>query len=379
MRKAFKYKLKVSAAVEARLTVTLDVCRELYNGAVQERRDAYRVSRTSLNYYDQANQLPDIKQVRTDIADVYSQVLQDTLRRVQKAFDNFFRRVKAGEQPGYPRFRGRDRYDSFTFPQSGWKLDGRKLTLSRIGSCRLILSRPIEGKIKTVTIKREADGWYVSFSVECDARTDILQTGQSVGVDVGLENFATLSTGATIANPQHLRHAEQRLKAAQRNASRKKRSSQNRRKAVRLLQKQHLKVKRQRLDFCHKTALSLLRQFDVVAVEDLNIKGMVKNHHLAKRISDAAWGTFLHTLDCKAAEAGKRVVKVPAAYTSQDCSACGARVRKTLATRRHACVSCGLVLHRDHNAAINIKQKAGARPAGMERVTAPCELRTSLS
>ena len=223
-------------------------------------------------------------------------VLQDTLRRVQKAFDNFFRRVKTGEKPGYPRFQGRDHYDSFTFPQGGWKLDGRKLTLSRIGSCLLILSRPVAGTIKTVTIKREADGWSVSFSVECAARTDLPATGQSVGVDVGLENFATLSTGATIANPQHLRQAGQRLKTAQRNVSRKKRGSQNRRKAVKLLAKQHLKVKRQRLDFCHKTALSLLRQFDVVAVENLNIKGMVKNRHLAKSISDASWGTFIkHT------------------------------------------------------------------------------------
>jgi putative transposase len=378
MRKAFKYKLKVSAAVADKLTATLEVCRELYNAALQERREAYRQAQQSLNYYDQANQLPAIKQARPDVADVHSQVLQDTLRRVQKAFDNFFRRVKAGEQPGYPRFQGRDRYDSFTFPQGGWKLDGKKLTLSKLGSCLLILSRPIAGSIKTVTLKREADGWYVRFSVECEARTDIAHTGHSVGVDVGLENFATLSTGETIANPQHLRHAEQRLKTAQRNVSRKQRGSKNRRKAVKLLAKQHLKVKRQRLDFGHKTALSLLRQFDCIAVEDLNIKGMVKNHHLAKSISDASWGTFLQILDCKAAEAGKRVVKVPAAYTSQDCSVCGARVRKTLATRRHACVSCGLVLHRDHNAALNIK-KAGARPVGMERVTSPCELRTSLS
>lgn len=379
MRKAFKYKLKVSPAVQEKLTATLDVCRELYNTALQERRDAYRQSGDTLNYYDQANQLPDIKQARRDVAGVHSQVLQDTLRRVQKAFDNFFRRVKAGEKPGYPRFQGRDRYDSFTFPQGGWKLDGKKLTLSKLGSCLLILSRPLAGTIKTVTIKREADGWYVSFSVECEGRTDIPQTNQSVGLDVGLENFATLSTGATIANPQHLRHAEQRLKTAQRSVSRKKRGSKNRRKAVKLLAKQHLKVKRQRLDFCHKTALSLLRQFDVVAVEDLNIKRMVKNHHLAKSISDASWGTFLQILDCKAAEAGKRVVKVPAAYTSQDCSVCGARVRKRLATREHRCVDCGLQIHRDHNAARNIKQKAGALPVGMEQGTAPCELRTALS
>jgi putative transposase len=358
MRKAFKYKLRVSRAVDQSLTATLDVCRELYNAALQERRDAYRQAGVSLNYYDQANQLPDIKADRLDVAALHSQVLQDALKRVQKAFDAFFRRLKTGEKAGYPRFRSKYRYDSFTFPQTGWKLEGDKLHLSKIGSCRVRFSRPVEGTIKTVTIKREVDGWYVSFSVECNQCRYIPKTGASVGVDVGLENFATLSTGETIANPQHLRRAEGRLKTAQRSVSRKKRGSHNRRKAARLLAKQHLKVKRQRLDFLRKVSLRLIREFDDLAVEDLNIRGMVKHHHLAKSISDAGWGTFLVILDAKAEEAGRRVWKVPAAFTSQDCSACGARVRKTLATREHRCVECGVVLHRDHNAAKNIRGRA---------------------
>jgi putative transposase len=358
MRKAFKYKLRVSRAIDHRLTATLDLCRELYNAALQERRDAYRQAGISLNYYDQANQLPDIKAERLDVAATHSQVLQDTLKRVQKAFDGFFRRIKAGEKAGYPRFRNKYRYDSFTFPQTGWKLEGDKLALSKIGTARVRLSRPIEGTIKTLTIKREADGWYVSLSVELNQCRYIPKTGASVGIDMGIENFATLSTGKKIANPQHLRRAMRRLKTAQRCVSRKKRGSHNRRKAARLLAGQHLKIKRQRLDFLHKVSLHLIREFDDLAVEDLNIRGMVKNHHLAKSISDAAWGTFLLILDAKAEEAGRGVWKVPAAYTSQDCSACGARVRKTLATREHRCINCGLVLHRDHNAAINIRGRA---------------------
>lgn len=375
MRKAFKYKLRVSRAVDQKLTATLAICRELYNASLQERRDAYQVAGVSLNYYDQANQLPEIKQQRPDVAAVHSQVLQDTLKRVQKAFDGFFRRIKAGEKAGYPRFRNKYRYDSFTFPQGGWKLTGDKLTLSKIGRCHLRFSRPIEGTIKTVTLKREVDGWYVSFSVECNQCRYIPKTGASVGVDVGIENFATLSTGEKIPNPQHLRQAEKRLKAAQRNVSRKKRGSHNRRQAARLLAKQHLKVKRQRLDLAHKTSLKLIRKFDDIAAEELNIKGMVKNHHLAKSIADASWGTFLSILECKAEEAGRRVWKVPAAFTSQDCSACGARARKTLATREHRCVSCGFVAHRDVNAAININARASR--LGMEQIAAPCEPRTS--
>ena len=356
--KAYKYKLRVSRAVGQRLAATLDVCRELYNAALAERRDAYRVAGVSLNYYTQANQLPDIKAERPDVADIHSQVLQDTLKRVQKAFDGFFRRIKIGEKAGYPRFRNKQRYDSFTFPQTGWKLEGDKLTLSKIGSVRARLSCPVEGRIKTCTIKRAVDGWFVIFAVEENQCRYFPKTGVNVGVDVGIENFATLSTGEAIANPEYLRQAERALKTAQRKVSRRKRGSHRRRKAVALLAKKYQKVKRQRLDFFHKLSLRLVREFDAVAFEDLNIQGMVKNHHLAKSISDAAWGTFISIHEGKAANAGRRVVKVPARFTSQDCSGCGTRVLKSLATREHKCGACGLTLHRDHNAAINIRGRA---------------------
>ncbi|MET0466889.1 MAG: transposase [Chitinophagaceae bacterium] len=359
--KAYKYKLKVSRRVVERFEQTLSVCCELYNAALQERRDAWRVSRKSVSYYDQQNQMPEIKPLRSDVAAVFSQVLYDPLLRIDKAFKGFFRRVKVGQKAGYPRFKSVKRYNSFTYPQKGYILEGSKLHLSKIGSVRVRLSRPIEGKIKTCTVKREADGWYVIFTVEENQCRYYPKTGETVGVDVGIENFATLSTGEAIANPQYLRQAERELKTAQRRVSRRKRGSNRRRKAVQLLAKKYLKVTRQRQDFFHKLSLRLVREYDSVAFEDLNIAGLLKNHHLAKSISDAAWGTFISIHEGKAESAGRRVVRVPAAFTSQDCSSCGQRVRKSLTVREHRCIACGLVLHRDHNAALNI-QARGVSP-----------------
>lgn len=332
----------------------LSICSEIYNASLQERRDAWHISQRNISFYDQVNQLPAIRQDREDVASLYAMVLEDPLARVKKAFDGFFRRVKRGKKAGYPRFKSWRKYDSFTYRREGFKLVGDRLTLSKLGTCRLRLSRPVEGKIKTATIKRETDGWYAVFVVAENQSRWFPRTGDSVGVDVGIENFATLSTGEVIENPHYLRTAECRLKTSQRAVSRKKRGGGNKHKAVRLLAKQYQTVQRQRLDFFHKTSLQLVREFDSVTFEDLNIVGMVKNHSLAKSISDVGWGTFILIHQGKAVNAGRDVVKVPARYTSQDCSRCGNRVRKSLAVREHRCVECGLVLHRDHNAAINI-------------------------
>ena len=357
--KAYKYKLKTNAKFVAGCLATLDVCRELYNAALQERRDAYQINGLSINYHAQAVQLPQIKQVREDVGKVHSQVLQDTLRRVDKAFDAFFRRCQNGETPGYPRFKPASRYDSFTYPQSGFRLEGDKLHLSKIGSCRVRLSRPIEGTIKTCTIKRDADGWYVVFAVEGNQCRFFPKTGETVGIDVGIENFATLSTGEVVGNPEFLRESEVTLRTAQRRVSRRKRGSKRRSKAVNLLRKKHQKIRRRRADFHHKTALKIVREFDAIAVEDLNVRGMVKNHRLAKSINDAGWSLFILILTSKAEEAGRVVIKVNPAYTSQDCSQCGHRVRKTLDEREHRCDNCGFVAHRDHNSALAVKGRAG--------------------
>jgi putative transposase len=353
--KAFKYKLKVNDDFEREALRTLDVCRELYNASIQERRDAYKMSGVSVNYHSQAIQLPEIKQDRPDLKDVFSQVLQDVLRRSDKAFDAFFRRIKAGQTPGYPRFKGKDRFNSFTYPQSGFRVEGDKLFLSKIGSVRLRLSRPIEGQIKTCTITKEVDGWYVCFACEIESKRIKHPSTETVGVDVGIESFATLSTGEQIENPKFLRASEKDLKKAQRRVSRRKLRSNRRKKAVKLLAKQHQKVARQRKDFHFKVANRLVKDFRTIKFEHLNIKGMVQNHRLAKSISDAGWGNFIQIVANKAEEAGGQVEQVKAAYTSQTCSRCGHRHKISLSERVYRCGDCGLVIDRDHNAGINIK------------------------
>jgi putative transposase len=359
--KAYKFRIKPSKRIAQTFEQWLDSCRELYNAGLQERRDAWKTSQTSVNYHTQAVQLPAIKASRADIAVINAQVLQDTLRKLSKTFDAFFRRVKAGETPGYPRFKGKRFFNSFTFPQAkgSFRIAGKHLHLSKIGTVKIIRHREIEGEIKTCTIKREADGWYAILAVEENQSRWFPKTGNVVGIDVGIRNFATLSTGEVIDNPRWLRQAEKRLKTAQRQVSRRKKGSNRRRKAIILLSKQHLKVKRQRLDFFHKTSLQLVKEFDHVVFEDLNIQGMTQNHHLAKSIADVAWGTFIDVYFAKAANAGRTAEKVNPYATSQNCSVCSARMKLSLAQRVFHCTSCDSVKDRDHNAAMNIKKRSG--------------------
>lgn len=362
--KAYKYKLKMNRAFEAKCVSTLDICRELYNACLQERRDAYTLARVTIDYHDQRRQLPEIKINRQDVKGVHSGVLQDVLRRCHKAFVGFYRRHAAGQTPGYPRFKSQYRYNSFTYVQSGFWLEGDKLELSKIGSCRVRLSRPVEGVIKNCTIKREVDGWYVIFGVEENQSRFIPKTGNVVGIDVGVEAFVTFSTGERIDNPRILHTAEAQIKTAHRRVSRRRKGSTRYRKAVDMLARRHQDVKRKRADFHHKVALQVIRENDVIAIESLNIAGLMKNHYLAKSIADVAWYSFFVILSSKAANAGRQVVKVAAQYTSQDCAQCGNRIRKSLATRIHACIVCGFVAHRDVNAALNIKQKGTGSPFG---------------
>src|SRR5262245_26941317 len=362
--KAYKYKLKPSAKIIAIFESWLALLCELYNAGLQERRDAYRINHLSISYKAQANQLPEIKKDRPEFANIHSQVIQDALKRLDSAFDGFFRRAREGQKPGYPRFRSSFRYDSFRYPQSGFSLKGEKLHLSKIGRVKLHLSRPIEGEIKTCMIKREADGWYAIFAVEEPKKEAEPAPKESVGVDVGIENFATLSDdeAAPISNPRYFRRAEMDLKKAQRRVSRRVKGSKGRKKAVVWLAKKHLEVKRQRRDFHFKEAGKLVEQYQSIKVEDLNIQGMVRNHHLAKSISDAGWGQFIMIVIFKAEEAGREVIKVNPSYTSQDCSRCGHRNEITLATRIYRCSECRLVIHRDRNGAKRIEQKGRADP-----------------
>jgi putative transposase len=365
-RKTYKYKLVPTAEQERALAFVLRRCCELYNAALQERRDAWQKCGISITAAGQSAQLPAVKEERPEYRDVHSQVLQDVLTRLDRAFQAFFRRVQHGETPGYPRFKSSTRYDSFTYKQfgNGATLDNGGLVLSKIGRIAVRWSRHLEGAPKTVTIRREADGWYVTFSCADVPIQPLPLTGQATGIDLGLEFFATLADGSQITNPRIFRVAEMQLKRAQRRVARRQQGSNRRKKAVKLLAKVHQKVRRARADFHYKTALALVRQNDTIYHEDVQPANLVKNHLLAKSISDAGWSGFLSILSFKAVEAGKTVIAVPAAYTSQACSGCGALVHKGLSVRWHECPECGTSLHRDQNAALNILRLGRERSSG---------------
>ncbi|WIG59051.1 MAG: Mobile element protein [Ktedonobacterales bacterium] len=368
VRKTYKYQLNPTPAQARVLATVLWHCRTLYNTALEQRKTWWgRGQSKSATYYQQKAELPDLKAALPEYAAVHSQVLQDVLLRIERTFAAFFQRIQEGQTPGYPRFQGANRYHSFTYPQYGHGavLDGSVLNLSKIGRIRIRLHRPLPGGLqgtpKTVTISKEADGWYACISCADVPVEPLPRTGQETGIDVGLNAFLVTADGVFVENPHHYRREEKRLKKAQRVVSRRKKGSHRRKKAVQLLAKKHQKVRRQRQDFHHKTALALVRQYDVIYLEDLRVRNLVRNHHLAKSISDAGWAQFRTTLEYKAACAGKRVVAVEPAYTSQDCSGCGTRVRKSLSVRTHVCTACGLVLDRDENAARNILRLGQSR------------------
>ena len=361
MMKSYKFKIKrPSKAIVQKFEQTLEICRELYNAGLQERRDAWKLNRVAISYYDQQNQLPEIKKIRADLNTIYSQVLREPLRNLDKAFKAFFGRVQKGEKAGFPRFKGKDRFDSFCYSQSGFKLTGNKLTLSKIGSVKLHLSRTMQGKVKTCTIKREVSGWFVIFTVETEK--DILpKIGKQIGIDAGIENFITLSDGTQIENFKYFESTQKKLRVAQRSVARKVKGSNSRKKAVLKLRKIHQKIKNQRSDFQHKISTKLVKDFDLIAIEKLNIKGMSKGI-LSKQINDVAWNGFFEMLRYKAENADKKVVEVNPNGTSQTCI-CGETVKKSLSVRVHKCSMCGYENHRDIVSAQVILQRAVGQTA----------------
>jgi putative transposase len=353
VRKTYKYRVYPTRRQVEALNGQLAEAASLYNAALHERRDAYRKATTSLHYDDQANQLKAIR-AAGHLSLANFSACQDVLRRVQKTFDAFFRRVKAGEKAGYPRFKGRSRFDSYTFPSygDGCRIrDTGQLYCQGIGELKVKWHRPLKGDIKTVTLKREAGRWYVCFSVACEP-SPLPENHESVGVDVGLESFATLSDGTRIDNPRCFKTAQAQLRRAQRRVARRQKGSHRRRKAVQALQRAHAHVRNQRRDFHHQVARQLVNQYGVIFVEDLNIKGLASGM-LAKAVHDVGWGLFLMILLVKAGEAARVGVKVYAPGTSQECP-CGAPVPKRLGDRWHHCAACGLSVPRDHASALCI-------------------------
>ena len=360
MRRAFRYRLYPNRTQERALDALLDAGRWLYNAALGQRRTEWDWHRRSIRYLDQAKELKVARDADPVLSLLNYSCCQDVLRRLQKSFDGFFRRCKRGETPGYPRFKGRDRFNSVTFPKHG---DGIKLGLSKlyvqsVGAIRIKLHRPVEGRLKTVTLRREPSGhWYACCS--CDdvpLRSYPEPTKAEVGIDMGLTTFATLSNGEEVENPRWYRKTEERLTEAQQALSLERKGTSARRTAKLRVARLHEQAREQRRDFQHKLAHRLVSEYARISVEDLKPNEMVEKSPsgLRKSILDAAWRAFLVMLSCKAEEAGRTFKRVNPRGTSSTCSGCGAVRQKTLDERVHRCEVCGLVMDRDLNAALNI-------------------------
>jgi putative transposase len=353
VRKSFQFRLRPTKKQAKLLQSHLDECRWLYNELLEQRKLAHEID-IHLSKYQQSMLLPLLKRERATLNQVHSQVLQNVVDRLDKAFQAFFRRCKAGEKPGFPRFRGMHRYNSFCYPQSGFSFVGGELKLSKLGSIRVKMHRSIEGEIKTCTVRRNASGdWDVSLSCEVNVEPRTPKQ-EAIGIDVGLEHFATLSNGQKISNPQFFKHGEKTLAKAQRKLAKLKKGTKERRKQGKVVAKVHERISNQRKDFCHKESKKIIDHYQYICVEDLNIKKMVEGSHFAKSITDVSWNQFRQFLTYKAEEAGRKLGLVNPAYTTQDCYNCGHREEKKLSERMHRCSHCGYTTTRDLNAAQNI-------------------------
>jgi len=370
MKKAYMFRIYPNKNQEVTMVRTLNTCRHLYNDALAERKKQAELNRLKkqfdvfpwgkpewIFYEDQAN---DLSEYKTDFQkETHSQVLQNVLKRVQKSMENFFR------GSGYPRFKGRNRYDSFTYPQSGFELKDGKLILSKIGNIKIILHRDIAGKIKTCTIKRDVDQWYAILTVEIERPIEKpIET--MIGIDVGLTDLLALNNGEMIKPPKFLRESELKLGKEQRRMAKKKLRSNNRKDQRMIVAKVHQKIRNQRKDFAHKTARNLVKRFDLIAFEDLQIRNMVQNHHLAKSIMDAGWYQLQRLTASKAEEAGKKVKLCIANGTSQTCHVCGNKQKMTLRERIFRCNQCGNIENRDTNAANVILDRCTVGMTGIE-------------
>jgi putative transposase len=357
--RAYKFRLWTNANQERELGIQLETHRRLYNSALAQRQWFYDEWQISRSYSDQSAWYKDERESNRWFAAINFSSAQATLRRLDKAFANFFRRVKAGEQPGYPRFKGPDRFNSILYPShgDGIRLKGNRLRVQHVGTIRVCLHREVEETIKTLSLKREADKWFLVVTSDVGKPDPVGNVLPAIGIDVGLTHFATLSDGEKIENPRYLKEELPELRRAQRSLSRKKKGGCNRAKQRRKVARVHARVANLRREHQHKISNGLISRYGKIAVEGLNVQGMVKNHRVARAIADAGWTGFVEVLTHKAERAGGEVKQVSPNYTSQQCSACGENVPKTLAVRVHRC-DCGLVMDRDQNAARNILERA---------------------
>lgn len=359
MVRSYKYRIYPSKRQIKQLNDILEECRWVYNETLATRNAVYNHTGQNLSRFDTHKLLPIWKRHRPTLNKVHSQSLQNVQYRVDLAFQAFFRRVKNGEKPGYPRFKNNNRYNSITYPQYplGCVLIDNKIKVSKIGLIPILLDKQVNGKIKTITlIKNMTNKWFVIFSCEVENKINNNKLSEnSIGIDVGLTNFATLSNGEKIDNPRFFKQDQKALAKAQRKLSRQKKGTKERYKARKVVARIYERISNRRNNFAHQLSRKLINIFGVICIEDLNINEMMINKKFSRSISDVAWGQFIRFLTYKAEEAGGQVIKVDPKNTSQWCSSCGEIVKKDLSVRIHNC-PCGLILDRDINAARNIQR-----------------------
>jgi putative transposase len=348
----------------------LEQTRWVYNETLALRKKAWDSEKKSISLYASQKELTKWKEQKPELHTVQSQVLQNAQLRVDLAFKAFWRRCKHGEKPGFPRFKGKGWYDSITYPQSGFRLHPDGVYLSKIDRVKIILHRPLEGKIKTCTVKRTPTGkWYVYFSCEVEKPEPLPKTDRIVGIDLGLLTYVQCSDGTKIDKPRFFKEEQKSLAQAKR-----RENITFKAKHKRVLAVIHERIKNKREDFCHKASKKLVDKYDFIAHEDLNVKGMLENKKYSKNISDAAWSTLIRYTTAKAESAGRVIVAVDPRGTSQRCSQCGTDVPKTIKIRVHKCPHCGLKIGRDLNSSREILrlglesvEKSKPRPYGVGR------------
>ncbi len=369
----FRYRIYPSRTQIIKLNKTISDCCFIYNKLLEAKVNAYKTDKTNITQFDMNKIAKDF-----DVP-VHSQVKQNISKRINDAFQHFFRRVKEKKgKVGFPRFKNFNRYKSITYPQSGFKLlSDKKLFVSKIGNIPIILDRVPKGKLKTFCIKKTALGWFAIFSCSDVPIEHIEVPDNHIGIDVGIESFAVLSNGEVIENPKLFRKSEKKLAKFQRRLSRKKKGSANRRKARFKVAKLHQRIFNQRQDFLHKTSFNIIKQFKIISVEKLQIKNMVKNHSLAKSINDASWGCFVQMLSYKVLRTGGQLIKVNPKNTSRTCSKCGNIQDMPLANREFKCLECGFVCHRDLNASLNIDRAGQVQISSLEENACEHDVRPS--
>lgn len=367
MLRSYLLRLNPTKRQRADLERVLAISCELYNAALQERIEAWKLERKRITFYDQCKELTTLRRLDSDTAWLPTKIAREPLRRVHKAFRGFFERMERGERPGHPRYRSQQRYDSFSLSEC--RMSGNVLLLPKLGGFRFKCHRSLKGSLRHVTVKRVGRKWQARAVFEVGPAPEKQPVSLAVGIDLGVSEFLTLSDGSSVPNPRWVRQHADKIATAQQCLARKKRGSKNRLKAKERVRRAYQRMANCRQNFTHHASKALIQKYDLIAHEDLKIRNMVRGN-LAKSILDAAWGQLLFQLAYKAEEAGRYVVAVNPKGTSQRCSQCGATVSKTLAERQHDCPYCGLSLGRDHNAALNVLR------LGRSRVEVSAEGRT---